>query len=373
MRIRLFLFLLIGTSLLFPGLGIRKVRAVETMRLVLLPPPWEKKPPARPPRRPPRRGRPERDSAGMRGNARRRTHGNSFGKFSYTVGFKQADRHPTDVDISFYLLSDYEGFQKVRIDEVKVYPDDPVISEIRTDTLGAKILHLVYKDFAPGENLIVNYSGFCSSTRKPLGDWKNLKIPSRKTDYPIEVRKYLEPGDEIEITETLREYAEKIATSDFYYEVIKAILKEMDGYPFSLNTDNQAFHYEFPPVYLRSALETYRDREAVCVEISRLAAALFRAKNIPARTVTVLDNSTTFNHTWVQVYINGAGWLDVDPLLGKFLPENKPLLVIDPDQNDVYETTFTTSPKTRLQVLKPEMLENLLKANLDWKPLPYGN
>ena len=56
-----------------------------------------------------------------------------------------------------------------------------------------------------------------------------------------------------------------------------------------------------------------------CTEYSDLFVALCRAKNIPARVITgyrVNRDATSPKHNWVEVYLQGYGWVPFDPSNG---------------------------------------------------------
>jgi transglutaminase-like putative cysteine protease len=207
--------------------------------------------------------------------------------------------------------------------------------------------------------------------------WDTRRIPNRAEDYPADVRRYLQAGRGIEVDEIITAYARRLVSPATtaatpsapvtIKEAVSVVVRELHGYAFGPNTDDQAFHTSFPPAYFRTARAALQDRKCVCVESARLACALLRSLRIPCRTVTVLDSSTPFNHTWIQCYVPEFGWLDADPLRG-----HAPLRVcwpyqhIDPDENDQHEIIFTTSPATMFRMMQAEELKAFAGRNPNW-------
>ena len=68
-----------------------------------------------------------------------------------------------------------------------------------------------------------------------------------------------------------------------------------------------------------SALDTLNSKKGVCSQYSELAAALLRAKGIPARFVvgTVYSGDDWGNHAWLQVYNPNSGWINLDATYGE--------------------------------------------------------
>lgn len=85
------------------------------------------------------------------------------------------------------------------------------------------------------------------------------------------------------------------------------------------------------------AVEFFRDAEtAICQHFATAATALYRALDIPARYVVGLAGSVTANkktilytpgHAWVEVYLDGMGWMPVEVTggdgYGGFTPDNE--------------------------------------------------
>ncbi|MEI6462497.1 MAG: transglutaminase-like domain-containing protein [bacterium] len=72
----------------------------------------------------------------------------------------------------------------------------------------------------------------------------------------------------------------------------------------------------------QGAVQTLKTGSGVCMEYSDLLITLLRAKGIPSRAVfgygyTPGENgANTEKHQWVQAYIDGTGWVSIDPTWG---------------------------------------------------------
>lgn len=75
------------------------------------------------------------------------------------------------------------------------------------------------------------------------------------------------------------------------------------------------------PVYRRGASEMYREHRGDCGQFSCLFVALCRARGIPARKVvgTLLRPGLNHGHAWAEFWVDGVGWIPVDPSLGQAL------------------------------------------------------
>ena len=61
------------------------------------------------------------------------------------------------------------------------------------------------------------------------------------------------------------------------------------------------------------AVNIYRNRKGDCGGMSNLFVALCRASKIPARTVVGMRTGTNNWHVWAEFYLEGHGWIAVDP------------------------------------------------------------
>ena len=90
-------------------------------------------------------------------------------------------------------------------------------------------------------------------------------------------------------------------------EAIKTIYSFVHEY---LEYDRAFWHRESPVTILRQGKGT-------CTNFSILFVAMCRSVGIPARLVR--DNSITpATHAWAEVYVEGKGWIHVDPTAGIF-------------------------------------------------------
>ena len=142
----------------------------------------------RPPRPPYLRNRGNRPRVSRRAGEGRRTPGskNKFGKFYDIIGFEHVGRQPTTFEIYKTLPSTYPEFQRVNIEEILFYPNNPEIAELTEDALGAKILHLKYSNIKRGDYVLIYYKGYSEKVdRKPpeSSGWDHLLIPERKEFY----------------------------------------------------------------------------------------------------------------------------------------------------------------------------------------------
>lgn len=73
----------------------------------------------------------------------------------------------------------------------------------------------------------------------------------------------------------------------------------------------------------QSAVETLESGSGICGDYSRLMIALLRAEHIPARMVVGIIGTGQFTmennplHAWVQAYVPGVGFIDIDPTWGE--------------------------------------------------------
>jgi transglutaminase-like putative cysteine protease len=92
--------------------------------------------------------------------------------------------------------------------------------------------------------------------------------------------------------------------------------------------------------------EFFAQRKGVCQDFSHLMVALLRSVGIPARYVSGYLNTVPppgkekvvgadASHAWVSAYVEGAGWLDLDPTNGVAVNENHIVVAWGRDYGDV--------------------------------------
>ncbi|MFH2105641.1 MAG: transglutaminase family protein [Candidatus Micrarchaeota archaeon] len=91
----------------------------------------------------------------------------------------------------------------------------------------------------------------------------------------------------------------------------------------------------------KTAKQVFSDREGVCVEYSHLTIAIFNSMGLKSRYVSGHVRSEEWQpHSWVEVYVDGTGWIPVDSTFGEVgLLDNSHIYVsYGKDQTDVFDT-----------------------------------
>ena len=86
--------------------------------------------------------------------------------------------------------------------------------------------------------------------------------------------------------------------------------------------------------------ETLESKKGICFDYAALLAAMLRSQQIPTRLVT--GNTTIEYHAWVEVYIEGKGWINPDILLHakKWSRMDPTFDASDIDYKDDYEDKY---------------------------------
>lgn len=129
---------------------------------------------------------------------------------------------------------------------------------------------------------------------------------------------------------------------------------------------NETIEYDlsfFPGIY--PATQVLESRKGVCDEYSVVAAAILRAKGIPARMVNgIAFNSQEQedgwrNHAWVEAFNPNVGWVPLDPTFGEagtvdgthFIRGYSP----DPSQSSVSRTTALETVSVEVEEAQAEV------------------
>ena len=128
----------------------------------------------------------------------------------------------------------------------------------------------------------------------------------------------------------------KYTSPEIYWESDNPlILNETSKFKSTSNTDKLSETYDFVVGKVdydnlklginnvrQGAVATLKNGSGVCMEYSDLLITLLRAQGIPARAVfgygydPTKKNTLPEKHQWVQAYIEGTGWVSLDPTWG---------------------------------------------------------
>lgn len=122
------------------------------------------------------------------------------------------------------------------------------------------------------------------------------------------------------------------------------------------------------------AERTLKNRKGDCTEFSDLFVALCRADSIPARIVkgltTFWGKNSTPSHSWAEVFLEGIGWVSVDPTHNDdFKIFDNKYLVLSRSRNDKvlgYGASFSYRYWTN-QLMKPTVTQVLYFDNVRFK------
>ncbi|MEG0329327.1 MAG: transglutaminase-like domain-containing protein [Longicatena sp.] len=86
--------------------------------------------------------------------------------------------------------------------------------------------------------------------------------------------------------------------------------------------------------------ETLSSKKGICFDYAALLCAMLRSQQIPTRLVT--GNTTIEYHAWIEVYIEGKGWIDPEVLLdnNKWSRMDPTFKANDVNYKDEYENKY---------------------------------
>lgn len=139
----------------------------------------------------------------------------------------------------------------------------------------------------------------------------SLEIPASASDYPEEVRKWLQSSDCVQIDAPIvQEKAAWVRSRAKGIKDLGFIINDLVmTIPFTFNHQPKGFDAVYALNWGNS-----------CTGHAHAAAALFRANNVPARNllnVTCLFNQLQDMHWIIDYYINGYGWVKMETSMGE--------------------------------------------------------
>jgi len=172
-------------------------------------------------------------------------------------------------------------------------------------------------------------------------------------DYPEQVKTFLNPGRKMPVeNKTIQEIAANFKTNNMT-QTVRNILDFVSKQEYdrektqllmsgNLNTTDILDSFE-------DALEVLETNSSICIERSWCAAAILRAAGVPTRTVTDVRLKT-----WIQVWLDGYGWVDAEALCVQPPPMfPRPLSFVTPwmtENSSDAALPFTWLPKAGMRV-----------------------
>lgn len=235
------------------------------------------------------------------------------------------------------------GRQQLHNFTLEVNPEASDLSS-RTDFFGNKLhffsLHNSHGEFVvnatsevsvqPVQLPLPQLMPTCEETRQVLDE--------HLTAEAIDALQYTFPSACIEISDTVRAFAENFASeAASYYELACRLARHIYE------------EFEFDPTATDIATpisEILEQRRGVCQDFAHLMIGCLRALRLPARYVSgyILTHppegqerliGADASHAWVSIYIPHFGWLDIDPTNAQFASEEHIIVAVGRDFDDV--------------------------------------
>lgn len=163
------------------------------------------------------------------------------------------------------------------------------------------------------------------------GSYRSLSLPASLRDAELSYRQFVY-GNYLALPETTRGTLLDIAVENRLQgeDVLESVslVAEFVRNSGTYNIDTQPYPSDDYAVYLLT-----EGTEGYCVHFATAAAAMYRALGIPARMVTGVLAETVADtplevrrlneHAWVEVYIDGIGWLPVEVTPGSLDGSNE--------------------------------------------------
>lgn len=232
----------------------------------------------------------------------------------YKINVNNAGNSSSWVRIDFALPKTWTPDTYIEIKENKTTQG---ILERRSDRENT-YLYILYTVLEPNQSVQINITFY--SLKYKLDYYTHKRVSS--ISYPNEYLIYTKPENYIESNNSLiTTRAETlVGTRENPFRIAEKIYDFVISY----------LTYEEQPE-IRGALWAYQNGRGDCTEYGTLFVALLRAVGIPARTVTghvskYLSQGGTVNatrlwvdspHLWAEFYVEGFGWISVDPTFGE--------------------------------------------------------
>jgi transglutaminase-like putative cysteine protease len=236
--------------------------------------------------------------------------------------------------------------------ELRLTPSDSVRQRLETNTLtilpACRLSH--YKDLnlncvhyftIPQQHQRMVIDLRCTVTTFPLVDFERLPYGFSHHDLHLcrhleECHPYLQNSAYIELTPEAWRMGIDIqqGSTDVFqtsYAIMETIFRE---FTYASGTTNVSTH----------ANTVLEKRSGVCQDFAHAMVAICRSLSIPARYVSgyffdaTRDQSlrgSEASHAWVEVYIDGFGWIGLDPTNNKVIDETYITLARGRDYKDV--------------------------------------
>ena len=159
-------------------------------------------------------------------------------------------------------------------------------------------------DIAPGKSLAIEWTFERLEPRLVPGP-SSPDLVMSESDRCWNLRRSIQ----VDVNEAIALAARQIAgDQDDSIAVAKSFFRELVS----------NYQYEYP-VRDRVASEMLRVKRGDCGQFSNLFVALCRSKGIPARAVvgTFVNEARMRPHVWAEFWIDGIGWIPVDPSIGQ--------------------------------------------------------
>lgn len=225
-------------------------------------------------------------------------------KFTYSFAIKNIAGEAKE--IRFWIPFPPEGkFQSI----IKTEIDLPAKHEIiEDDKYHNKIIYGAYKN--EGKSQLTGTLTYHVKRKERLG--KPMDAGGTGEDsYPVELDKYLQPGELVTISPRVKALAQSITKGKL---TLPGKAKAIYDYVF----ENMEYNKETPGWGFGDTERACDIRKGNCTDFHSLFISLARASGIPAKFVIGFNipqkNESVIKgyHCWAEFFLKGAGWIPVD-------------------------------------------------------------